>query len=306
MESIEKLREFREKGNVSWLRDFNHALERAQGTNKPLLLLSEGMVGCSTRVNFVEDLLEHPLMAELINEQFVPVAIVNNRAGSDTKNLQRFNDPSTKNPVVYFLAPDGAPLIGKTSQNLTPLAFYEKISAALAFMRLAAPKYFELLRGDLLIDTEIAARAVFETPCFWSGETSLAQHPAVIATNAGWIGGEEVVEVRFDARAATFEELENYARDQLFTPARNDGIEFDEQTQYYLSQSAFRFLPLSRAQRTKINLAIPYRRNPEQFLSPRQLAWLQCGELTKKSEMELYRKDVRDAWALAARVTPQT
>jgi hypothetical protein len=56
-----------------------------------------------------------------------------------------------------------------------------------------------VLRDDLLIEAGRALTAPFTTPCFWSGETSLAEHGAVITTDAGWIDGEEAARVRYDA-----------------------------------------------------------------------------------------------------------
>lgn len=51
------------------------------------------------------------------------------------------------------------------------------------------PGYFLLLGRDLLVEYGLSEAATFATPRFWSGETSLAQHLAVIATDTGWVDG---------------------------------------------------------------------------------------------------------------------
>ena len=204
-------REHRELGEVAWLRDYDRGLAFAAEQARPVLLLFQEVPGCSTCVNFGQDVLTHPLMVELIADRFVPVAIFNNRAGPDAEILRRYGEASWNNPVVRFLGPDGAELLPRLANRYDALGLYEKIVAVLEMRGEDIPGYFRLLGRDLLVDESLSQCVTYTTPCFWSGETSLAQHAAVITTDAGWIDGEEVVRVHFDARVASREDLDSFA-----------------------------------------------------------------------------------------------
>ena len=158
------------------------------------------------------------------------------------------------------------------------------------------PEYLRLLRDDLLADYGLARSANIETPCFWSGETSLAQHPAVLTTEAGWIGDEEVVRIDYDPAKVDIVALAKFAETEGFEVGEPTGFRTDKAPQYYISKSRFAHLPLSRAQRTRINLAIPYRDRPERFLSPRQAAWLAKPDLTTLTPASTYRGNFRAEW----------
>jgi len=193
-------REHRELGEVAWLRDHDRGLAVAAEQNKPVLLLFQEIPGCSTCVRFGQDVLTHPLMVELIAERFVPVAIFNNRPGRDADILRRYGEPSWNNPVVRFLHSDGAELLPRLADRYDALGLHGKITAALGLIGQDVPGYFRLLERDLLLEDGLSQTVTYTTPCFWSGETSLAQHPAVITTDAGWVDGEEAVQVLFDPR----------------------------------------------------------------------------------------------------------
>ena len=288
--------EHRELGEILWQRDFDVALSLAAKKDLPVLLLFQEIPGCSTCVNFGQDVLSNPLLAEAIEENFVPLAIHNNKPGRDAEILARFREPSWNNPVIHFLRPDGSPLIPKLANRYDPLAVHSKIVAALEAMGRGVPEYLRLLRDDLLADYGLARSANIETPCFWSGETSLAQHPAVLTTEAGWIGDEEVVRIDYDPAKVDIVALAKFAETEGFEVGEPTGFRTDKAPQYYISKSRFAHLPLSRAQRTRINLAIPYRDRPERFLSPRQAAWLARPDLTALSPASTYRGNFRAEW----------
>ncbi len=294
-QNLISLREHRELGDVAWLRDLDAGLAVAAEQRKPVLLLFQEVPGCSTCVRFGQDVLTHPLMVELIADRFVPVAIFNNRPGADAEILRRFDEPSWNNPVVRFLGPDGAELLPKLADRYDAPALHQKIVAVLELLGGDVPGYFRLLGRDLLIENGLSKSATYTTPCFWSGETSLAQHPAVITTDAGWIDGEEVVQVHFDPRAAARSELDAYAHEEGFGAIDSGGFALDGEPQFYLRKNAARHLPLTPAQRTQINLAIPYRTPLADFLSPQQCAWLANPRLEAPGENEAYRKDIRES-----------
>ena len=289
-------REHRELGEVAWLRDHDLALASAAEQGKPVLLLFQEVPGCSTCVRFGQDVLTQPLMVEMIADRFVPVAIFNNHPGLDAEILRRYDEPSRNNPVVRFLGRDGAELLPKLNDRYDALGLHEKIIAVLEMLGDDVPQYFRLLGRDLLVENGLSESVTYTTPCFWSGETSLAGHPAVITTDAGWVDGEEVVQVQFDPREVSRRDLDAYARVEGFDPINTGRFELDREPQFYLRKNAARHLPLTPAQRTRINLAVPYRDPLTDILSPQQSAWLADPRLPQSSGDEAYRLDVRKSW----------
>jgi hypothetical protein len=141
---------------------------------------------------------------------------------------------------------------------------------------------------------------IYGTPCFWSGETSLAQHPAVITTDAGWVGGEEVVRVHFDPREVSRADLDAFADTEGFSAVERGSFRIDGEPQFYLRKDAARYLPLTPAQRTQINLALPYGGSLADLLSPQQTAWLADRQLQRSGGEETYRADIRQSWPVVA------
>jgi hypothetical protein len=296
-------REHRELGEVAWLRDHDQGLALANKQGKPVLLLFQEVPGCSTCVRFGQDVLTHPLMVELIADRFVPVAIFNNRPGTDVEILRRYGEPSWNNPVVRFLGPDGAESVPRLADRYDALGLHERITAVLETLGDDVPSYFRLLGRDLLVAHGLSKCVTYATPCFWSGETSLAQHPAVITTDAGWSDGEEVVQVHYDPREVSRSDLDAYAEAEEFSPIESGRFELDREPQFYLRKSLARYLPSTPAQRTQINLAVPYRASFEDLLSPQQSAWLADPLLPQSSGDDTYREDIRQSWpALAAQI----
>jgi len=205
--------------------------------------------------------------------------------------------------VVRFLGPDGAEFLPKLADRYDALGLYEKIIAVLEMLGEDVPGYFRLLGRNLLVEQALSRCVTYATPCFWSGETSLAQHPAVITTDAGWVDGEEAVQVHFDPRVASREDLDAYARAEGFSSTGGGSFGLDREPQFYLRKNPARHLPLTPAQRTQINVALPYRRSLADLLSPQQSAWLADPHLERSSGDEAYRQNIRKSWpALAAQL----
>jgi hypothetical protein len=289
-------REHRELGEVAWLRDHDRGVTLAAEQGKPVLLLFQEIPGCSTCVRFGQDVLTHPLLVELIADRFVPVAIFNNHPGPDAEILRRYDELSWNNPVVRFLRPDGAELLPKLADRYDALGLHESITAVLEMLGGDVPGYFRLLGRDLLVEHGLSKCVTYTTPCFWSGETSLAQHPAVITTDAGWVDGEEVVRVHFDPRVASRQDLDAYALTEGFASTPSHSFGLDREPQFYLRKHPARHLPLTPAQRTQLNLAVPYRGSFAGVLSPQQSAWLADPQLQRSSGDETYRQDIRQSW----------
>ena len=287
-----------ELGKVTWLRDYDEALAESKTTNKPVLLFFQEIPGCSTCVNYGREVLSHPLMVELIENEFVPLAIYNNKPGKDAEILKRYDEMSWNNPVTRFVDSNGIDIAGKLANNYHPLGLYNKIIDVLIGLNKDIPKYAKLLEGDLKIKHGIASTTIFETPCFWSGETSFAQFPAVFSTEAGWIGHKEVVKIYYDKELASVYDLNAFAEMQgFYTTDKHETYRIDEDPQFYLKKTDYKYLPLSPSQRTKINYAIPYKADPESFLSPKQKALLHKENL--KNLKPIYSSDIESAWMLS-------
>lgn len=288
-----------ELGKVRWLRDYNKALEQSKLEDKPVLLFFQEIPGCSTCVNFGRDVLSHPLMVEFIENEFIPLAIYNNKPGADRDILTFYNEPSWNNPVAHFINGKGQDIIHKLANNYQPLIMYNKMVEVLKKLGKSVPRYAILLVEDLKMEYGNLKSTIYETPCFWSGETSMALHPAVKYTEAGWINNSEVVKVFFDDSQVSLMELNSYATNEgFFIINDHRGYKVDERPQYYLSKSSFSYLPLSKAQRSHINVALPYSRQPEQCLSPKQAAMYQdvLKGIGKNGNSSNYKENIVNSW----------
>jgi hypothetical protein len=288
-----------ELGKVSWLRDYKEALGQSELKNKPILLFFQEISGCSTCVNFGRDVLSHPLMVEFIENEFVPLAIFNNRPGKDSDILALYNEPSWSNPVAHFVDDKGKDIIPKLANNYQPLSMYNKLIEVLDKLRKPIPKYAMLLGEDLKMKYGKLKTTIYETPCFWSGETSLALHQAVKYTEAGRVGIAEVVKVYFDNSQVSLEVLNSFAiKEGFFQIDNHENYKIDESPQYYLSKSSFKSLPLSKAQRAQINVAIPYKKQPLEYLSPKQAVMYQ--NILKETDNDdigrNYKEDIENSW----------
>lgn len=156
-------------------------------------------------------------MVEFIENEFVPLAIFNNIPGHDSAILGLYNEPSWNNPVAHFVDDLGKDIVPKLADNYHPLSMYNKLIEVLSRLRRPIPKYAILLGQDLKMKYDNLKTTIYETPCFWSGETSLALNPAVKYTEAGWIGSAEVVKVYFDDSQVSLEELNNFAIKKVFS-----------------------------------------------------------------------------------------
>ena len=141
-----------ELGKVKWLRDYNKALAESKLQDKPVLLFFQEIPGCSTCVNFGRDVLSHPLMVEFIENEFIPLAIFNNRPGKDNDILALYKEPSSNNPVAHFIDDKGQDIIPKLANNYQPLSMYNKMVEVLKKSGKPIPSYAILLGEDLKME----------------------------------------------------------------------------------------------------------------------------------------------------------
>lgn len=90
-------------------------------------------------------MLSHPLLVEAITDEFVPVAIHNNKPGRDARVLARFGEKAWNNPVVRFLDGSGRDLIPRADGVYTPAGIASRMAAALRASKRPVPEYLRLL-----------------------------------------------------------------------------------------------------------------------------------------------------------------
>lgn len=282
----------RELGDVDWERDFSRAEARAQQTGRPLFALFQEVPGCQTCVGFGEQVLSHPLLVEAIEDEFVAVAVFNNRGGDDRRVLRRFGEPSYNNPVVRFLSSDGHDLLPRKSGVWFPRAIGRRMVEALDAAERPVPAYLRDVVHELSATGR--ERATFAMHCFWAGEACLGEIDGVLASQAGWLDGHEVVELAFDSSAVSYAELLRAAMacsDAVYTHSDEQQrvaaavfgenahrahtfakIAKDSDQKRALRATPYADLVLTPRQAVRVNSALAAGRSPSSLLSPRQNA----------------------------------
>ncbi|MEO1337820.1 MAG: hypothetical protein AAFV29_19410, partial [Myxococcota bacterium] len=150
------------------------------------------------------------------------------------------------------------------------------------------PGYLSLLDDEL--SPTRTETALFAMHCFWTGEVCLGDIDGVVGTRTGWRSGREIVEVRFDPKRLSMADLLKRARpcsNRAFVKAQHmdaaravfgDRVEQGVQhrpspkdDRYQLSHSSFARLPMTLLQAQRVNADLGRRRDPQRWLSPRQL-----------------------------------
>jgi len=286
-----------ELGAVSWYRNYEEVVLLAKKENKSVLILFQEVPGCATCRNYGHNVLSHPLMVEAIEHLFVPLAIYNNKGGEDAKILKQFNEPTWNNPVVRIVDAEGQNLVERVAGNYSSIGLYEAMEMALQKTNQPVPEFMRLFGEEIFADQKSRTKETyFKMYCFWSGEGHLGQKEGVLSTEAGFMGGHEVVKVEFDEAKISEKELANYAEKGNCEPIKKDGTyRTDKDPQYYLKQTNYRYLPLTDLQKTKINSAIGHKESPEKYLSPSQKMWLEQINKSNKNQV-LYTEDFCEAW----------
>lgn len=283
----------RELGTVSWGRDMEMTLTQAKRKNMPVLVLFDEVPGCKTCVDYGQDVLSHPLIAEAIQNLFEPVAVFNNVKGYDEENLRAFDEPAQNNPVVRIIDADRKPLAPRIADDFSPAGIVGAMTTALKKTGREIPGYLKLLEEESLAKAATSERAVFAMACFWEGEGRLGALSGVVESRIGTMKGREVVEVTFDPRRVSYETLvkkalEMKCADHVFTRSEaqqataaklakdkavftNEEIRYEKEQKHHLYATPYRFLPMTLIQASRVNAALAQNQDPAPFLSPRQL-----------------------------------
>lgn len=285
-----------ELGKVTWYRDYDEALNKAKAENKEVLILFQEVPGCSTCRNYGNNVLSHPLMVEAIENLFIPLAIYNNKGGKDKQILQLYNEPSWNNPVVRIVNAEGDNVVNRISGNYSAKALYNAMKTALGKANKSTPEYMKLLGSELTSATD-TKETYFKMYCFWTGEKHLGKVDGVLSTEAGFMGGHEVVKVKFDPNIVNQSKLTAHAKQANFSPITKSSYRTaNNDVKYYLKHTNYKFLPLTELQKTKINSALGRGTSPDRYLSPKQLKWLNSMKHSQTKQTVLFNQDFNKAW----------
>jgi hypothetical protein len=193
-----------EAGKVSWGRDLDAALAACAKTGKPVFALFQEIPGCAGCQQFGRDVLSNSLLVEAIETEFTPLLIHNNKPGKDAEVLRRFGEPAWNYQVVRFLDSRGADLIPRREHVWDTGGIATRMIAVLEKSQRPVPSYLRLLAAEHSLNLK---QAVFTMFCFWTGEMALGQIDGVITTEAGFMQGREVTQVRYDPALITLPQL---------------------------------------------------------------------------------------------------
>lgn len=295
-ERTNALNQDEELGKVSWYRDFDVAVQQARKQNKPILILFQEVPGCATCRNYGHKVLSNPLMTEAIENEFIPLAIFNNKKGNDLKILRKYNEPTWNNPVVRIVNARGENIVKRVASDYSAKGLYRAMVKALEKSGIPIPEYMKILGKELSYQQNPNIKEThFKMYCFWTGEKELGSNEGVVSTKAGFMNGE-VVKVTYDSEKIKKEELEQFAQTHKMRPIKDNGnfVWAEKDEDYYIQHSRFKYLPLSEIQKTKINSALGFRRGAQQYLSPKQLEWFK--KVGKKNDEVLFNKDFEKGW----------
>ena len=279
-------------GKVKWERDYNTALQESSQSNKPIFLLFQEVPGCSNCTQYGTDILSHPLMVEAIETSFVPLVVYNNKKGADAKILQKYNEPSWNNPVVRILNSDGKNIVARVANFRSQTLLVSSMINALDQYSGEVPEYLRLLQKEWQLQDDNIEEAYLSMYCFWTGEKVISQLPGVVNTEAGFMHGKEVVKVNYNTSQTNLEDIAEEASqskcaDQVFVDGEFNGelksrkvgkYRKDKADKYYLRQTNYINIPMLTTQMTLVNGAVGRNENPNKYLSPRQLEFLNLDE----------------------------
>lgn len=285
-----------ELGKVSWHRDYVTALRLSKKENKPVLILFQEVPGCATCRNYGHQVLSNPLMTEAIENEFIPLAIFNNKGGKDKDVLNIYKEPAWNNPVVRIVDYNGTDIVERVSNNYSAQGLYKAMEQALQAHKKPIPAYMKILGKELYGSAPSRTQEVYYSMyCFWNGEKALGAQSGILNTEAGFMSGHEVVKVTYDANETTLKSLDKFATSQQMKFLKKDPTyrSSTKDEDYYLQHSNYRFLPLSPLQRTLINSALGNRKDAQSYLSPQQKKWLHSS---KNTAQVLFLKPFDKAW----------
>jgi Thioredoxin-like len=273
-----------EVGAVKWGRDLDQALRQSADTGKPVFLLFQEVPGCSGCQKFGQSVLSHPLMVEVIEDEFIPVLIYNNRTGGmDEKNLARFQEPSWNYQVVRFLDANARDIIPRKDRVWSLSGVALRAIKALEAANRPVPEYLKVLAVEN--ETTQLDVCAFAVSCFWVGEYEIGKLEGVVSTEAGWLENREVTRVIYrrdilpldvlKKKAAAVKCAQKVYAGEMEMRAYRKANESDQKKQLTRWPAIHQVTGLTPMQWTKINAFAPSgKARAANWLSPRQRAEL--------------------------------
>ena len=280
-----------ELGNVHWLRSYGEAQLKSKSEGKPILILFQEIPGCQTCRSYGSDVLTHPLIVEGIETYFIPLAIHNNKGGADAEILKRYNEPAWNNPVVRFVDQNGLDIVNRLSGNYTAAGLTSLMTNVIIKNKGKAPAYLQLLSDELTARQRGIASATYSMYCFWTGEALFGKVNGVLKTSAGFQGGKEIVALEYDPALISLSKLNEIATQHQCAIVSRGAFRPDDTPKYYLSNSPYKNVPMTELQKCRVNSALADRLDPGEYLSPRQLAYLNKEPVKNRVSMA-----ITEAW----------
>lgn len=258
-----------ELGAVAWRRDLDAVLQ--QRPQRPVFLLFQEIPGCDTCTGFGKHVLSNALLAEAIEQCFVPVVVRNNVDGQEGAWRERYQEPSWNNPVVRLLDVDGKDLLPRADGLWTRHAISARMIEALEKAKQPVPEFLRVAHAE---SDPAVTTVVFEMHCFWEGEALLGGLDGVVRTTSAFRGGAEVVEVTFRPAVIPRAKLTAHAQQHSCRPVAGDGVQAApaKDQQHALGGTPFAKVELTPMQRTKVHADLTEGRDGLRWLSPKQRA----------------------------------
>lgn len=285
-----------ELGQVDWMRSYDRALEFSEEQNKPILLLFQEVPGCATCRNYGKNVLSNPLVVDVIENYFIPLAIFNNKGGDDKKILEKYKEPSWNNPVVRIVNSEGENIAKRVSGNYSASGILDAINQSFAERQMTIPQEILLLQD--ILNTNPTSEVTYSMYCFWSGEKTFGKLEGVYETQAGWQNGKEVVKVVYDDRKISEKEIRSKGKQANCADDLVESGSFrkDKDPKYYLKKSKYRVLPMHPLQAARINSLLGEGVSDlSPWLFPSQKKFLKYS-VENKIQESLYDEDFEIAW----------
>lgn len=276
-----------ELGNVHWLRDLKEAQVKSVESGKAIFILFQEIPGCATCQRYGNEVMKHSLIVDVVENEFIPLAIYNNKGGEDGRVLKLFKEPAWNNPVARIVDADLRDILPRLDGGYSPKQVTSYMINALKAQNKTIPNYLSLLQQSF---TDNIKTITFGMYCFWEGESKLGSLDGVISTQPGFVNGNEVVKVNFDPNYLSPEKLISTANKQNCTSqiyAESSDVHTlqginknvkeisafrpDQEPQYHLLHSKFRYVQMLPIQASRVNSALALGADATLFLSPTQL-----------------------------------
>lgn len=272
-----------ELGLISWYRNYKEAIQASKTNHKPILILFQEVPGCSTCKKYGNNIIGHPLFAEVIEEYFVPLLIQNNKQGDDKAILNKFNEKAWNNPVIRIIDSNEKNLTKRIAGIYTPKGIHDRLIYFFKEQNIKPPLYFDLLGQELTAEATKQTKTIYySTYCFWSGEKVFGNINGVLSTEPAHSSKGELVKVNYDQSILSISVLNTIAKENNYRLTERDQSykKASADDNFYLKKTNYIHLPLTPIQQTKINSAIGEGDDPRKYLSPQQLLWLNSNTLS--------------------------